>query len=143
MSTHRDERIVATRQRWATHGFALWFIALTIDLIVRSLILKHDPRQYLDIWLIWMATVLYVSIGMAASGVAPFGGKWSTSWLVILILAVELPLLGTLTGMIHTPVAFIAGVFLTGGSAFLSVIALRGIYRAWERRTLGRAPREE
>ena len=151
MSTHRDERTIATHQRWAARGMAMLMIALSIDLIVRSLILKQDPRQYLDIGLLWMATMLYVSIGMAASGVAPFGGKWSTTWLVILIItavnAVVISVFLTLKGMIHTLAHFIFIMIAAGASAFagvfLTLFILRGIYAGWERLTLGRGPREE
>jgi len=143
MSKHRDERITATAHRWGARGLAMLSAALAIDLVVRTLILKQEPRQYLDIGLIWMATTLYVAIGMTASGVAPYGGKWSTSWLVILIIAVEVPVVLTLMGMVHTPAAFIADTFIAAGSAFLSLIILRGIYSMWERVALGRGPREE
>jgi hypothetical protein len=143
MSKHRDERITATAHRWGARGFWLLFIALPADFLVRCLFLKQDPRQYLDIALIWMAAMLYAGIGMTASGVAPYGGKWSTSWLAILIIAVEVPVVLTLMGMVHTPAAFIADTFIAAGSAFLSLIIFRGIYSMWERVALGRGPREE
>jgi len=77
MSELRDERIVATAQRWGAWGLLmLWFLLIT-DLMVRTLIFKQEPRQWLDIAAIWMGTATFVSIGMAASGVAPYGGKWS------------------------------------------------------------------
>jgi hypothetical protein len=107
------------------------------------LVLKQELGQYLDIALIWMGTMLLTCLGMTASGVAPYGGKWSTSLLVVLILAVEIPVLLGLMGMVHTPAAFIAHTFLAAGGAFLAVIVLRGIYGLWERRTLGRGSGEE
>ncbi|MBN1460155.1 MAG: hypothetical protein JXA57_11510 [Armatimonadetes bacterium] len=143
MSNVHDERVVATRQRWATHGFALLFVALPADLMVRIFVLKQDPRQWLDISVIWLATILYVGIGMTASGVAPYEGKWSTSWLAIVIIAVEVPVILALMGMVPTPAAFIAYMALAAASAFLVVILSRGVYSMWERRTLGRGPREE
>ena len=149
MSTHRDERIVATHQRWAARGMAILFVALAIDLIVRSLILKQDPRQYLDIGLIWLATVLYVAIGMTASGVAPYEGKWSKSWLVILTIVVTNTVVLTLMviGEVHTWAHLIAiitfGLIGGGASVFLALRSLRGIYARWERRTFGRGPRDE
>jgi len=143
MSNDRDERVIATRQRWAARGLLLVMVALSIDLIVRILVLKQEPRQYFDIGLIWTATMLYVSIGMTASGVAPYGGKWSQAWLAILIIAVQVPVGLTLMGMVHTWADFIADIFIAAASAFVMLIILRGIYGVWERRTLGRVPREE
>ncbi len=143
MSNHRDERITATAHLWGARGFWLLFMALPIDLLVRILLLKQEPRQYLDIALIWTAAMLYAGIGMTASGVAPYGGKWSATWLAVLIIAVEVPVVLTLMGMIHTPAAFIADVALAAAGAFVTLIIIRGIYSRWERKTFGRGPREE
>ena len=143
MSNHPDERVIATRQRWAARGLVILSIALSLDLIVRALILKQEPWQYLDIGLIWMATTGYVALGMAASGVELYEGKLSKNWLVMLIIAVEVPVVLTLMGMVHTLAAFIAEVALAAAGAFVTLIILRGIYRVWERRTLGRGSREE
>ena len=143
MSEATDERIVATRQRWATHGFGILFLALPADMMVRMFVLKQGPQQWLDIFLIWMATILYVGIGMTASGVAPYGGKRSTSWLVIAILAVEIPVILTLMGLVPTPAAFVAYMALAAVGAFVTIIIVRGVYHLWERRALGRGPREE
>ncbi|HUT75025.1 MAG TPA: DUF6773 family protein [Armatimonadota bacterium] len=143
MSNHSDERITATHQRWAARGFWFLFIALPTDLLVRVLLLKQEPRQYLDIALIWMAAMLYVGIGMTASGVAPFGGKRSKSWLVILIIAVGGPVELTLMGMVHTLADLIAIIISGTAGAFVMLIILRVIYGVWERKALGRGPREE
>ena len=148
MSNHSDERVIATRQRWAARGMVILSIALSIDLIVRVLIVKQDPGQYLDIGLIWMATMLYVAIGMAASGVALYGGKWvSTALLIMVIVAVTNTVVFAVRGMVHTPAELIytiAGGIIGGGAgAFLSLIILRAVYSVWERKTLGRGPREE
>lgn len=143
MSNARDERIVTTQQRWGALGLVLVNFALVIDLLVRMFVLKQELGQYLDIALIWMGTMLFTILGMTASGVAPYGGKWSTSLLVLLILAVEIPVLLALMGMIHTPTAFIAQMILAAAGVFLALVILRGIYGLWERGTLGRGSREE
>ena len=143
MSNQPDERVVATQQRWGARGMLILTMALAIDLIVRIPILKQEPRQWLDISLIWMATSLYVFIGMTASGVAPYGGKWSHGLLVVLILTVEIPVLLMLMGGVHTLTDFIANMAIAAATAFVMVIIFRGIYARWERRTLGRGPREE
>ena len=143
MSDHSDERVIATRQRWAARGMVILTIALAIDLIVRILILKQEPRQHLDISLIWMATILYVSIGMTASGVQLYGGKWSKHWLVILTIVAVNAVVLTLMGVIHGLAEAIAIIVCAAVGAFLMLTILRGIYGVWERKTLGRAPREE
>ena len=144
MSTHHDERTIATAQRWAARGMWILSIALAIDLLVRALILKQEPWQYLDIWLIWMATMLYASIGMTASGVAPFGGERSKTWLQVLIIAAVVPVVLALMGTVHTLADFITVMVCAAAGAFLMlIIILRGIYGVWERVTLGRGPREE
>ena len=143
MSEATDERIVATRRRWAARGLMLANIALVLDLLVRIFVLKQEPQQYLDIALIWMGTMFFTAIGMSASGVPPYGGKWSSSWLAIAILAVEVPVILALMGMVPTPAAFLADMVIAALGAFVAIVLVRGIYVLWERRTLGRGPREE
>ena len=147
MSNQFDERTIAIGQRWGPRGMLMFSIALTVDVLVRILILKQEPRQYLDISLIWMATNLYVAIGMAASGVEPFGGKWSKAWSIIPVVAVTNAVVLTLTGMVHS-LADVIAIIVTGvagafAGTFVVLIIMRGIYSRWERVTLGRGPREE
>jgi hypothetical protein len=143
VSNHLDERITATAHRWGARGFWLLFVALPTDFLVRAFLLRQEPRQYLDIALIWMAAMLYASIGMTASGVAPYGGKWSKASLAVLIIAVEVPVVLTLMGMVHTLADFVADSVIAAAGAFVSLIILRGIYSVWERRALGRRAREQ
>jgi len=143
MSNHSDERVIATRQRWAARGMVILTIALAIDLLVRILIVKQEPRQHLDISLIWIATTLYVSIGMTASGVQLYGGKWSKYWLVILTIVAANAVVLTLMGVIHGLAEAIGVIVGAAAGGFLMLMVLRGIYSVWERKTLGRAPREE
>jgi hypothetical protein len=142
MSTDHDERIVATHQSWAARGWAILFIALSIDLMVRSLILKQDPRQYLDIGLIWMGTMLYVAIGMTASGVAPYGGKWWRMWPIIPLVVVVNTVMLARMGMAQTFPDVAASVVSATAGLSLAIVIGRGIYARWERRTLGCVPRE-
>ena len=143
MSNHSDERITQTAHRWGARGFWFLYIALPADFLVRVLWLRQDPRQYLDIALIWVAAMLCAGVGMTASGVAPYGGKWATSWLVILIIAVEVPVVLALMGMVHTWVDFVADSVIAAGGALLALIIFRGIYGLWERKALGRGSREQ
>jgi len=142
MSTDRDERIVATRQRWRTHGFALLLIALNIDVLVRMLILKQEPRQWLDIAAIWMGTAVFVCIGTTASGVQLDGGKWSNHWPIILTI-VAIPVVLMLMGGLHGLADLIGVLAAAAAGVFTMLIIMHGIYRVWERKTLGRGSREE
>jgi hypothetical protein len=147
MSMHHDERITATQQRWAATGFWLLFIALAIDVLVRELILKQEPRQWLDISLISMAAMLYVAIGTTASGVAPYGGRWWKAWPIIPLVAVLNTVLFWRTGIVRSPVELISSITvgIIGATAglFVALVIVGGIYAVWERKTLGHVPREE
>jgi len=143
MSNDTDERIVATQQGWAARGFGFLFIALAIDLMVRTWLLKQEPRQYLDIWLIWMATILYVAIGMTASGVETCGGKWWKMWPIIPLVVVVNTVTLARIGMVQTLTDVVASVVSATAGLLLSIVILRSIYTLWERATLGRVPRGE
>jgi len=143
MNTDHDERVIATRQHWGTCGMVILTIALAIDLIVRILILKQEPRQWLDIAAIWMGTAVFVSIGMAASGVQLYGGKWSKHWPVILTIVAVNAVVLTLMGGGHGLADLIGVIAGAAGGVFVMLIIFRGIYGVWERVKLGHAPREE
>jgi hypothetical protein len=143
MSTDRDERTTATADRWAARGYGLLFVALSIDLMVRTLILRQHPGQYLDIALIWMGTILYVGIGMSASGVQMHGGRLWKMWPIIPLVVVVNTVLFARMGIAQTFTDVAAGVVSATVGFSLFIIIFRGIYGLWERKTLGRAPREE
>jgi len=147
MSNDRDERVIATRQRWGARGLLMMSFALIIDLLVRELILKQEPWKYLDIFLIWMATMMYVAIGMSASGVAPYEGKWRKMWPIIPTIVVTNTVVLTLLGMVRTWTDLIftitLGIIGAPVGTFVVYIIFRRIYSKWERVTLGRVPPEE
>lgn len=136
MNNQTDERIVATRQRWAARGFWILYLALSIDLIVRTLVLKQTPSQYLDIALIWMATMVYVSFGMVRSGVNLYPKKWSNVMLVALI-ALQVPVVLWLTGQVNSWLQYLVYVVITAASASVTMLVFQRIFRRWERKTLG------
>ena len=146
MSNDRDERTTGTADRWKARGMAILIMALSIDLLVRTLILKQEPRQWLDIFLIWVGTSLYVCIGMSASGVAPYEGKWRKMWPIIPVVAVTNTVVLTLMGVVNTWADLIStitiGIIGAAVGTFVVFIILRRVYSVWERRTLGRVPRE-
>ena len=117
-------------------------IALAADIVVRSLILKQQPQRYWDILLIWIATTLYVCIGMTASGVQPLGAKWSRFWQILLSCVVGITLTGTAMGTVHSVSDLIGTIAGAAAGCFVALVALRVIYGTWERRALGRGPRE-
>lgn len=138
---HPDERVAATAQRWGAIGGAFMAVALGVDMIVRVFVLRQDFHLWWDISLIWMVNLYLVSLGQIRSGVPPVGavGKWSwkTSGLMILILALEIPAILWLMGMVRSLNGYLGMALLAGGSGLVMLMVLRGIYRRWERRTLG------
>lgn len=147
MSNDRDERTTGTADRWAAHGMAILSMALCTDLIVRCLILKQEPWQWLDIFVIWMGTNAYVAIRMTASGVALYEGKWRKMWPIIPVVVVANTVTLALLGMVRTWTDLIStitiGIIGAATGTFVVLIILRSVYSLWERRTLGHVPREE
>jgi len=147
MSNDRDERTTATADRWLARGLVMMSFALLIDCLVRQLILKQHPWQWLDIFLIWMATMAYGAIGMTASGVAPYEGKLWKMWpiipSVVVAVTVTLALMGVIRMWTDLILTVTLGIIVTVVDAVVVFIILRGIYSKWERRTLGPRSREE
>jgi hypothetical protein len=81
---------------------------------------------------------LYVVIAGTASGVKPYGGRWWTSWLAVLSIAVTASVGVPLMGRAHSPADFIADMVGAAAGAFVMLTILRAIHGVWERRTLGR-----
>jgi hypothetical protein len=138
MSIHNDERITIVRQRWAARGMTVLSIALSIDLFIRAVFIKQDPRQFIDIAIIWIVTSFFVCIGMSASGIAPFEGRRRKIWISVGILAIEIPLILILLGMVHSLTDFITDAICAAVGAFVTFIFMQSIYSLWEHRTLGR-----
>jgi len=55
---------------------------------------------------------------------------------------VEVPVVLTLMGMVHTLADFITEIVIAATGVFVMLLILRGIYGVWERRTLGHVPPE-
>jgi len=142
MTNHGDERITATRHLWAARGWVLLMFALSIDLIVRTLMLRQHPGQYLDIALIWMATTLYVAIGTTASGVELHGGRLWKMWPIIPLVVVVNMVTSARMGSVPTFTDVAASAVSATVGFSLTIVVVRGIYAGWERRTLGRRSRE-
>lgn len=138
---HPDERVAATQQRWAAISGMFMSVALGIDIMVRFYVLKQDARLWGDIGLIWMVNVFLVSRGQIRSGVPPVGvvGKWSwkTPGLMVAGLALLIPAVLWLMGMIHSLKAYSGCVLVAGASGFVTLMIMRRDYRRWERRNLG------
>ena len=138
MSVAHDERTVAVARLWAARGWLLLATALAIDVVVRATVLRQDPRQFLDIALIWLGTSLVAGFGMTGSGVAPYGGRWSQAGLAIALIAVVSTLVVALLGMVRSWTDAVSVLLAGAAGAFVLLVVLRGIYGLWRRRTLGR-----
>lgn len=147
LTSHPDERLNATIQRWASIGGWVARTALGIDLLVRALVLRQDARQYWDIGLIWMVAMMLSSLGMVRSGLQPVGaaGKWSwkTSGMMVAIIALLVPAELWYLGGIGSIQAYLGSVVLAGGVAFVMQLVMRAIYGKWERRALGPESEDE
>jgi predicted neutral ceramidase superfamily lipid hydrolase len=143
MSVETDERIIAVRQRWAARGMVILSAALSLDLMIRVLLLKQEPNQYMDIFLIWAVAVVYVTIGTTASGVEPLEGKTSRLWLLLLIIVIVNAIMMALMGQIRTVADLVPMVIGSFAGFFLMYLILRSVYRMWERRTLRNETQED
>ena len=65
----KDERIKATVQRYASHGFILWYVLLLFDLNFRLFYLRQPVTEYWDIFVIFLGVCFYVSIAFLTRGV--------------------------------------------------------------------------
>ncbi len=140
IARHPDERIAATAQRWAAIGGAFLSIALGIDIMVRVFVLRQDPALFWDIGLIWMVNLFIVCIGQIKSGVQPVGvsrRQFKISILMIVEIALLIPALLWLLGMVHSWQTFLIEAGVAAVSATIMLLIMRAIYSRWERRTLG------
>lgn len=142
---HPDERIAATTQKWAAWSGAFLSIALGIDMFVRIVILKKDFPA--ELCLIWMINLFVVGIGQIKSGVPAVGavGKWSwkTSGLMMAEIALLVPAVLWLMGMVRSWQQYALYVVFAGLSSFAMLLIMRLIYDRWERRALGPESAEE
>ncbi len=143
MDNHPDERVHATRQRWAARGMYLMTFLLNMDMLIRIWYLKQSSSQFLDIAIIWLAGIFFVSVGMYASGVQPFGGKWSKTLLILGVLVATDTVLFVALGVIHSLTDLFEAVAVQTAGALLLFVSMRGIYALWERRTLGSGSGQE
>jgi len=129
----KDERIQTTVNRFAAIGFFIWYLLLPISLQYRLRILKQHPREWWDIFAIWVIGMFFVFIAYASKGVFDYGFK--RIWLAICIGA----FIGILTvffimGQIHSVVdvgamliGFLPGMGLCIGIAYF-------LNRRWKRK---------
>jgi CHASE2 domain-containing sensor protein len=64
----KDERIQTTHNRIAAIGFCIWYVSMWISLCYRGLILQQHPREWWDIFAIWVIGILFVFIAFANKG---------------------------------------------------------------------------
>ena len=107
----KDERIQTTVNHIARRGFCIWYVLMLISLNYRLWILKQHPRDFWDIFAIWVIGTLFVFIAYANKGVFDHGFKmrWLTIGIVNLIVLFTLFFI---MGQIHSVVD--VGAFLIG-----------------------------
>jgi hypothetical protein len=105
----KDERIQTTINHITRRVFLIWFLLMLISLNYRLWILKQHPREWWDIFAIWVIGLLYGFIAFANKGVFDHGFKrlWLTIGIVNLILLFTLFFI---MGQIHSVVD--VGVYL-------------------------------
>jgi len=105
----KDERIQTTISHITRRVFFIWYLLMLISLNYRLWILKQHPRDFWDIFAIWVICSLYGFIAFANKGVFDHGFKrlWLTIGIVNLIVLFTLFFI---IGQIHS--VFDVGVFL-------------------------------
>jgi hypothetical protein len=78
-----DERIQTTINRFAAIGFFILYALMSISLCYRVLILKQHPREFWDIFVIWVIGMFFLFIAYANKGLYDHGFK--RMWLGICI----------------------------------------------------------
>lgn len=138
---HPDERIAATSLRWAAVGGSFMSIALAVDIIVRTFVLRQDPHLYMDIAAIWLVNLFLVAFGTVGSGVPAAGASERfprcAVGLLVGLIALEVPAIMWLMGEIDSVQEYVIQAILAGSGALVTVLLLRLLYQAWERRSLG------
>jgi hypothetical protein len=75
----KDERIETTVNRFAARGFYIWIVLMLFSLCYRLLILRQHPKEWWDIFAIFLIGTFYVYIGHAKNGVLDSHlFKWKT-----------------------------------------------------------------
>jgi hypothetical protein len=130
----KDERIQTTVNRFATIGFLICFyLLLPISIVYRTLILKQHPRQWWDIFAIWIIGLLFVFIAYATKGVFAHGFKrfWLTIFIGVFIVNLTLFFI---MGQIHSVVD--VGLYLIGFLPAMGLVIAIAYFlnRRWERK---------
>jgi hypothetical protein len=129
----KDERIQATRNRFAARGFFIWFFLMLISLEYRRLILKQHPRDFWDIFAIWFIGTLFVFIAYANKGV--FDHDFKKIWLTIgIVNLIVLFTLFFIMGQIHSVVD--VGVYLISYLPAMGLVIAIAYFlnRRWKRK---------
>ncbi|MCX7921437.1 MAG: hypothetical protein N3B21_05370 [Clostridia bacterium] len=64
-----DERITQTKHKIASEAFGIMFLALTIIVFVKSIVLEMPTKEYFTEFILYMGISLYVFIRMIMSSV--------------------------------------------------------------------------
>ncbi|MFH1614369.1 MAG: DUF6773 family protein [Planctomycetota bacterium] len=130
----KDERIQTTVNRFAAGGYWILYSLISISLCYRGLILKQHPREWWDIFAIWVIGILFVFIAFANKGLFDHGFKrmWLTIGIGVTII-VFLTLL-FIAGEIHSVAdgaMYLGGILLGMGPVIAIAYFLN---RRWKRK---------
>ena len=129
----KDERIQTTVNRFAAIGFFIWYALTLISLNYRTLILKQHPREFWDIFAIFIIGTFFVFIAYANKGALDHGFKmrWLTIGIVNLIVLFTLFFI---MGQIHS--VFDVGVYLLGFLPAMGLVIAIAYFlnRRWKRK---------
>ena len=131
----KDERIQTAHNRVAAGGYWILYFLITISLYYRMLILRQHPREFWDIFAIWVMGIFFVFIASANKGLYDIDHSFKRMWLTIGIVVpiVSLALL-FIAGEIHSVAdgcMYLGGVLLGIGPVIAIAYFLN---RRWKRK---------
>lgn len=131
-----DERIREAKRKVSSVGFGLYQIGLTAILYYRICILNEEFAQYGDIFILYIATSVFVCLGSVLRGVELFNGRNIFRWLVPLITAATILIVNLVSGKTVTFVHGAATFAVSFSGAFLILWLFTLLFKKWEQKNL-------
>ena len=129
----KDERIQATRNRFAAGGFFIYFVLMIISINYRLWILKQHPREFWDFMAIFFIANLYGFIAFASKGI--FDHKFKRFWFAICIgIIITNTTLMFIIGRVHSIVDLCVFLFASLLGVGLVIAIAYFLNRRWKRK---------